>query len=93
MARRGGSGARGRRALRLPLAFLSIVVISAPLSIVGTMLLRPAWSWLESAAGIEAIGPSGPAEWCYLLVFAVLVVSGAGTVYLLRSRADLLRDP
>lgn len=92
MARRGGSGARGRRALRLPLAFLSIAVISAPLSIVGTMLLRPAWSWLESAAGIEAIGHSGPAEWCYLLVFAVLV-SGAGTVYLLRSRAEMPREP
>jgi hypothetical protein len=44
--------------------------------------LLPLWSWFEAAAGVEAIGHSGPAEWCYLLVFAVLA-SGAAVLYLL----------
>jgi hypothetical protein len=91
MARLGGSGARGRRPLRILLGFVAIALLSVPLSVLATLLLLPFWSWLESAARIEAVGHSGPAEWCYLLVFAVLV-SGAAILHLLRSRAEMLRD-
>ncbi|MDF2764448.1 MAG: hypothetical protein K0S81_1442 [Rhodospirillales bacterium] len=91
MALRKGGGARGRRPLRILLGFVAIVLLSVPLSVPATLLLLPFWSWLESAAGIEAVGHSGPAEWSYLLVFAVLV-SGAAILYLLRGKAEMLRD-
>lgn len=39
-----------------------------------TILLVPLWRWIEAEHGIEAIGHSGPAEWCFLLVFGILMV-------------------
>ena len=45
-------------------------MLSAPLSVLATILLLPVWSWLESSAGIEAVGHSGPAAWCYFVTFA-----------------------
>ena len=83
-ARRGGSGAGRRRALRALLALAAIFLLSAALTLPTTILLLPAWSWLERSAGIEAVGHSGPAEWCYALVFAVL--AGLGALWLM-SRA------
>ena len=38
-----------------------------------TFLLVPLWRWIEADFGIEAIGHSGPAEWCFYLVFAILM--------------------
>ena len=38
-----------------------------------TILLVPLWRWIEADFGIEAIGHSGPAEWCFYLVFTILV--------------------
>ena len=38
-----------------------------------TFLLVPLWRWIEADFGIEAIGHSGPAEWCFYLVFAILL--------------------
>ena len=83
MARRSGSGAGARRTLRALLAVGAIVLLSAPLSVLATILLLPVWSWLESSAGLEAIGHSGPAAWCYFVAFAIFV--GAG-VLLFRAR-------
>lgn len=73
-------GVDGRRPFRSLLGFVAIVLLSAPLSLLATLLLLPLWLWLESAGGIEAVGHSGPAAWCYLLVFAIL--AGAATVAL-----------
>jgi hypothetical protein len=41
-----------------------------------TVLLVPLWRWIEGDFGIEAIGHSGPAEWCFYLVFAILLAPG-----------------
>ena len=81
MALRKGGGVERRRPLRILLDLAAIALLFVPLSVLATLLLLPFWSRLESAAGIEAVGHSGPAEWCYLLVFAVLV-SAATVVYL-----------
>jgi len=43
-----------------------------PLSIVVTFILMPVWSWLEATYGIESVGHSGPAEWCHIVVYAIL---------------------
>ena len=70
---------------RLALGLLGIVLVAIPLSIVITILLLPLWRSLEASAGIESVGHSGPAEWCYVAVFLVLV-TGASLVLLMRRR-------
>lgn len=72
--------------LRTSLGLLAVLAIAAPLSIMATILLFPLWSWLEAATGIEAVGHSGPAEWCYVTVFFVIATSGV-LIVLLRQRA------
>jgi len=61
--------------LRIFLGMASIILITAPLSVLLTLLLLPFWSWLETTTGIESVGHSGPAGWCYAAVFLIMLVS------------------
>jgi hypothetical protein len=75
-------------AIRYVLVPLAVLVISAPVSVVLTFLLVPFWRWLEETQGIESIGHSGPAGWCYLAVFVLcLVVLGGVGFRMARRRA------
>jgi hypothetical protein len=74
------------RALRFFLSLLGIVLISAPLSIVITILLFPLWSWIEESTGIESVGHSGPAGWCYATIYLLLAVSAALVLFLRHRR-------
>jgi hypothetical protein len=56
------------RALSVSLKAIALVALALPVSVVTTFLLSPFWSWLEASTGIESIGHSGPADWCYLAV-------------------------
>ena len=60
-------------AIRTLLFYTGAVLVSMPLAIVLTLLLYPLWSWVESSTGFESVGHSGPAEWCYVTVFALLI--------------------
>jgi len=62
-----------KKPIYLILSITTIIIISAPLSIFITILLYPFWSWLESSTGIESLGHSGPAEWCYVSIFLLLI--------------------
>jgi hypothetical protein len=42
-----------------------------------TLLLLPLWRWVEATTGIESIGHSGPAGWCYLATSGVLLACWA----------------
>ena len=64
----------------------AFVVIAIPLSTLTTILLFPLWSWLEASTGIESIGHSGPAEWCYATVFVVVAAAGALVVFIRQVR-------
>ena len=64
------------RAVRVLPTLLAIFFISAPLSIVATILLFPFWSWFEATTGIESAGHSGPADWCYVAAFLIFFVAG-----------------
>ena len=55
------------------LKFVALLGLSAPLSVGLAFLLAPFWRWLEESTGIEAIGHSGPAGWCYLVVYGTVV--------------------
>ncbi len=52
---------------------MTILVACFPLAAVLTILVSPLWSWFEARTGIEAYGHSGPAEWCYLVMYGLLV--------------------
>ena len=76
--------------MRSLLGLAAIVLVAAQVSVATTFLLMPVWLWVEARSSIEAVGHSGPAEWCYLLVFTVLTTAAA-VGYLLRRRRDLQR--
>ena len=56
---------------RLVLALLTVAVC-LPLAIIFTIVLLPVWSWIEATYGIEAVGHSGPSDWCFWLVFGTM---------------------
>ena len=47
------------------LRILAIVVASIPLGTITAFLLFPFWGWFEARTGIESLGHSGPADWCF----------------------------
>jgi H+/Cl- antiporter ClcA len=58
-------------------AGLGIALLSIPVALLVTIMLVPFWSWLEAETGFESLGHSGPAGWCYLVIY-LLVVSLCG---------------
>jgi hypothetical protein len=61
---------------------VAIVTLSLPVSVLITLLLLPLWRWIEGSYGLESIGHSGPAEWCYVATFLVITSSGLGVFYM-----------
>jgi hypothetical protein len=72
-----------KTALARALEALAALFLSMVIGAVLTVLLVPLWSWLEASTGIESIGHSGPASWCYAATFGILF---GGWVMLRRSR-------
>ena len=70
---------------------LGIVALSLPVSFYLTMLLMPVWSEIERRWGIESVGHSGPATWCFVTVFACVVAISL-TVYVVRTRGVASSD-
>jgi hypothetical protein len=63
-----GMMSRGKMSsmIRPVLRVILVLLVGIPLGLLVTIVLQPVWSWLEAAYGIESVGHSGPAEWCYL---------------------------
>ena len=53
---------------------LLVFSISLPTAFFLMMITFPFWRWFETATGIESFGHSGPAEWCFWLVYGILVL-------------------
>lgn len=62
-----------RRVLRSTARWLLLALMLLPLAGIATCMLVPAWDRFESATGIESLGHSGPAGWCYAAVYGVLL--------------------
>jgi len=58
---------------RTILIFIVSAVLAAPIAVVATFMLWRFWDWFERKTGIESLGHSGPAEWCYLAIYTILV--------------------
>ncbi|WP_066261803.1 hypothetical protein [Hydrogenophaga flava] len=69
--------------LRDAIRLLVWAMLCAPIAIAITVLVWPFWGWFESTSGVEALGHSGPASWCYLTTYAVLI----GLLLTLRRRS------
>ena len=63
----------------------SILLLCLPLAVLLTLMLLPVWPRLGAALGVTAVGPSGPAAWCFVVVYVVLAAIGS-VVMLLRWR-------
>ena len=59
----------------------SILLLCLPVAVLLTLLLLPVWPRVGAALGIAAVGPAGPAAWCFGLVYVVL--AAIGTVIML----------
>ena len=59
---------------------LALCIVAMPIAVIVTIVMMPFWSWLEAAIAIEAVGHSGPAEWCYLFIY-IVVVTCAGLIW------------
>jgi hypothetical protein len=69
--------------LRHSLVGLGILLVSLPLGVVLTLALLPLWRWIEASYGVESIGHSGPAEWCFLVCIGACALA-LGSLYVLR---------
>lgn len=67
------------------LGAIALLLLAVPASLFATMLLLPLWSWVEANLHVEAVGHSGPAGWCFIATYVVVVVAG-GVVWCYRAR-------
>jgi hypothetical protein len=64
------------RLIRSLIVIVMIVMAAAPFAFVAAAVLSPLWSWIEAATGLESMGHSGPATWCYLAIWGVMSALG-----------------
>ena len=57
-----------------------LLVGCVPLAAITTLLLLPFWSWVEGTFAVEAVGHSGPANWCYWTSYGLWLAVLGGTV-------------
>jgi len=65
----------------------AICLIAAPIAFAVTIALIPLWSWIESRFAIESLGHSGPAEWCYLASYTIILTCAAIIWLVIRRRS------
>src|SRR2546428_14112017 len=75
-----------RRWVRYIVGVIGILVFCVPVSAVITLFLLPLWSWIENRWNIESVGHSGPADWCFMVVYGLCVAAGGGAVLWLSRR-------
>jgi len=62
------------------------LLVALPVSGYLTWMLLPVWRWSEEFFGIEAVGHSGPADWCYLVTLGSVITAMFGIWILLRPK-------
>ena len=65
---------------------LLVALGGLPVAFLLTFLMLPVWSWIERNCGIESVGHSGPAAWCFVAVYLALLLGGFGLPGLIRLR-------
>jgi len=58
--------------IRRGLAMIGVIaLLGVPVTFLATIALLPLWSEIERRYGIESVGHSGPADWCFWVVFVI----------------------
>ena len=70
--------------IKLLAIILALSIVCIPLAFIITVLSNPFFLWFEKTLSIESVGHSGPAEWCYITVYLLLI--GASGLILLKIR-------
>jgi hypothetical protein len=65
-----------KRKAAVVIGALLLAMLLAPVGFATTVLLFPVWRFAEQQFGMESIGHSGPAEWCFLLVYSLTLAVG-----------------
>ena len=52
-----------------------VAVLCLPAAILVTFVLSPLWSWIEARFGVESMGHSGPADWCFGLMYVLCLLA------------------
>jgi hypothetical protein len=61
--------------VRRILVAIVVAVLCVPVTILLTIALSPLWSWIEARFGVEAMGHSGPAVWCFGLTYVLCLTA------------------
>jgi hypothetical protein len=72
--------------LKRLLSLTIVALVSLPLALILTFLLFPFWNWFETITGIESMGHSGPANWCFVATFGVVLTLGSGAWFKTRRK-------
>lgn len=56
---------------------VALLIGCFPVAVAITIIASPFWSWFEERFRIEAYGHTGPAEWCYLILYILLITISA----------------
>jgi hypothetical protein len=67
--------------IKLLVKALSLTIVCIPFAIIITVFSNPFWLWFEKTFSVESTGHSGPAEWCYIAVYLLLIVT-SGLIWL-----------
>jgi len=62
------------RRIKFLIAGVALALAAVPATFIVTLLLYPFWSWVEATYRIESVGHSGPADWCFIVVYGVFLV-------------------
>jgi len=62
-----------RERFKLLVIALTLIIICIPMAIIITIFSNPFFLWIENTFSIESVGHSGPAEWCYIAVYIILL--------------------
>ena len=64
--------------LKKVLISFGICIAALPVAAITTFLLVPFWRWLEEKTKIESIGHSGPADWCFVAIYFLILIASFG---------------
>jgi hypothetical protein len=68
------------------LIFLGLILFAVPLAIFITLISKPLFLWIEITFSIESVGHSGPAPWCYIAIYILLVATIGFILIRIKSR-------
>jgi len=75
-----------RARVKLLIIIVVLIIICIPLALIITILSNPLFVWFEKTFSIESVGHSGPAEWCYITVYLLLISLSGLILFKIKNR-------